>query len=224
MFCKKKTQAGIWTPRAFLLAAIAFSVYYNRTVVTDWMMDDAFVSFRYADNWARGFGPVYNPGEPPVEGYTNFLWVALLTLGARLGGDIVLLSRVLGAAAGVLTLLLLFHARHFVRELDRDIPILAVLFLASFCIFQPWPTSGMETTLFGLLLTFSVLLHFSTLEGSPAPRRLAGLGVVLALTAMTRPEGVLAAGLVLVDQALESLRRRRFQVCWVAGAFLALFL
>ncbi len=224
MFCKKKTQAGIWTPRAFLLAAIAFSVYYNRTVVTDWMMDDAFVSFRYADNWARGFGPVYNPGEPPVEGYTNFLWVALLTVGARLGGDIVILSRVLGAAAGLLTLLLLFHARRFVRGLDGDTPVMAALFLATFCIFQPWPTSGMETTLFGLLLTFSVLLHFSTLEGSPTPRRLAGLGVILALTAMTRPEGLLAAGLILADQTLESLRKRRFQVCWVAGAFLVIFL
>ncbi len=206
------------------MAAVAFSVYYNRTVVTDWMMDDAFVSFRYADNWARGFGPVYNPGEAPVEGYTNFLWVALLTLGARLGGDIVILSRVLGAAAGLLTLLLLFHARRFVRGLDVDTPVMSVLFLATFCIFQPWPTSGMETTLFGLLLTFSVLLHFSTLEGAPTPRRLAALGAVLALTAMTRPEGLLAAGLILADQALESLRKRRFQVCWVAGAFFVIFL
>lgn len=219
-----QTRAGVWMPRLLFVITVVFSVYYNRTVVTDWMMDDAFISFRYADNWARGFGPVYNPGEAPVEGYTNFLWVALLTLGARLGGDIVVLSRVLGAAAGVLTLLLLFHARRFVRGLDGDTPIMAVLFLATFCIFHPWPTSGMETTLFGLLLTFSVLLHFSTLEGSPTPRRLATLGAVLALTAMTRPEGLLAAGLVLADQALESLRRRRLQVCWVGGAFLVIFL
>ncbi len=221
---KARQNAGTWMPWTLFAAAIAFSAFYNRTVVTGWMMDDAFISFRYADNWARGFGPVYNPGEAPVEGYTNFLWMALLTLGARLGGDIVILSRVLGAAAGALTLLLLFHARRFVRGLDRDTPLMAVLFLATFCIFQAWPTSGMETTLFGLLLTFSLLLHFSTLEETPTRRRLAALGAILALTAMTRPEGLMAAGLVLADQALESLRKRRFQAGWVALSFLAVFL
>ena len=124
---KARQNAGTWMPWTLFAAAIAFSAFYNRTVVTGWMMDDAFISFRYADNWARGFGPVYNPGEAPVEGYTNFLWMALLTLGARLGGDIVILSRVLGAAAGALTLLLLFHARRFVRGLI-DTPLMAVLF------------------------------------------------------------------------------------------------
>ena len=39
--------------------------------------DDAFISFRYAANLARGDGLVFNPGMPPVEGYTNFLWTVL---------------------------------------------------------------------------------------------------------------------------------------------------
>ena len=28
-----------------------------------WLCDDAYISFRYADNWARGLGPVFNAGE-----------------------------------------------------------------------------------------------------------------------------------------------------------------
>src|SRR4051794_37248022 len=42
-------------------------------------IDDAYISFRYAENLASGHGLVYNLGER-VEGYTNFLWVVLLAL------------------------------------------------------------------------------------------------------------------------------------------------
>ena len=39
--------------------------------------DDTLISLQYARNAALGEGFVFNPGER-VEGYTNFLWVALL--------------------------------------------------------------------------------------------------------------------------------------------------
>ena len=45
------------------------------------LFDDAMISMRYAANLAHGHGLVWNPGQPPVEGYTNFgwtLWMALL--------------------------------------------------------------------------------------------------------------------------------------------------
>jgi hypothetical protein len=47
-------------------------------------VDDAFISLRYATNWARGEGLTFNPGEV-VEGYTNFLEVAILAVAIRLG-------------------------------------------------------------------------------------------------------------------------------------------
>jgi len=37
--------------------------------------DDAYIAFRYSDNWAAGHGLRWNPGEQPVEGFTSFLWV-----------------------------------------------------------------------------------------------------------------------------------------------------
>ena len=40
-------------------------------------VDDAWITFRYSRMWAEGHGPVFNPGEH-VEGYSNFLLVALL--------------------------------------------------------------------------------------------------------------------------------------------------
>lgn len=48
-----------------------------------WILDDAFVYFRYVDNWLfLGRGLVFNPGEF-VEGYTSPLWVLWLS-AARL--------------------------------------------------------------------------------------------------------------------------------------------
>ena len=43
------------------------------------VQDDAYISFRYADNYLAGHGLVYNTGER-VEGYTNFFWIITLIL------------------------------------------------------------------------------------------------------------------------------------------------
>jgi hypothetical protein len=44
--------------------------------------DDAYISFRYAQNLADGHGPVWNPGER-VEGYTT--WSAATSCSLRVG-------------------------------------------------------------------------------------------------------------------------------------------
>ena len=52
------------------------------------VQDDAYISFRYAENLALGRGLVWNEGER-VEGYTNFLWTVILAIphGARFRVD-----------------------------------------------------------------------------------------------------------------------------------------
>jgi len=42
------------------------------------LQDDGMVSMRYAKNLADGYGLVWNPGGPRVQGYTNPLWVGLM--------------------------------------------------------------------------------------------------------------------------------------------------
>jgi hypothetical protein len=41
---------------------------------SEWGLDDAYISYRYAENLMRGEGLVFNHGER-VEGYSNFLYV-----------------------------------------------------------------------------------------------------------------------------------------------------
>lgn len=68
------------TPRLLewscLVAAAVLVVRYR------WILDDAFVAYRYVDNFLfLKLGLVYNPGEY-VEGYSSPLWVGLL-IGLR---------------------------------------------------------------------------------------------------------------------------------------------
>src|SRR3989304_2142112 len=65
------------------------------------LTDDAYISFRYARNLARGAGLVFNPGGEPVEGYTNFLWVVLLAGVARLGPAPEAVANVLSLLASI---------------------------------------------------------------------------------------------------------------------------
>src|SRR5947207_91368 len=103
----------------FIIGALVLFAWWNRFI-----QDDAFISFRYADNLARGFGLVWNPGER-VEGYTNFLWTIGMGAVLVLHGDPVVWSMILGLAAFAGSLFLTFRIALHVFQSD-DIGILAV--------------------------------------------------------------------------------------------------
>ncbi|MFQ5608360.1 MAG: hypothetical protein ACE5GA_10465, partial [Candidatus Zixiibacteriota bacterium] len=79
-----------------IFVTLALAVYgVSNAFDMRWVCDDAFISFRYAKNLADGLGLVFNAGEY-VEGYTNFLWTLIMTLGLRANIDPVALSETLG--------------------------------------------------------------------------------------------------------------------------------
>ena len=60
----------------------------------DFLVDDAFISFRYARSWWENGIPVFNAfeladGSQPVEGFSNALWTGLLALAHGAGFDLV---------------------------------------------------------------------------------------------------------------------------------------
>ena len=82
-------------------------------------VDDAFITFRYARNWAEGFGPTYNPGGGPAEGYTTFLWMLLMTLPHLLRLDVVPFAKIVGMAAMLGCGAVIFaFANHLLRNLS----------------------------------------------------------------------------------------------------------
>ena len=70
-------------------------------------VEDAFISYRYVDRLVGGDGLVFNPGER-VEGYTNFLWVLVLTLPRMMGSteSLPLAAKWVGLFCSLFTLVL----------------------------------------------------------------------------------------------------------------------
>ncbi len=57
--------------------------------------EDALILFRYAENFAESGIISYNPGGVPIEGSTDFLWMAILAFFRKIGADIYVSSIVL---------------------------------------------------------------------------------------------------------------------------------
>ena len=70
--------------------------------------DRSYVAYRYAENFAAGQGPAYNPGDPPSQGYGNTLWVLLAALAAKLGFVLPSIGWLLSLACGAAALIILW--------------------------------------------------------------------------------------------------------------------
>ncbi len=164
-------------------------------------VDDAYISLRYADNWANGRGLCFNP-EQRVEGYTNFLLVAIQATTIRCGADPVVamsaISRLAHALlAGVFTL---FVAEHVFRRRLLFATVAGVLFGLN-AVLLCWGTSGLESCMYALLLLTSVM--FAVARGQRFRPVLSAVFLILA--GMTRPE---AAAMLPVLLLIVYLRRR----------------
>lgn len=166
--------------------------------------DDAFITFRYSQNLALGHGPVYNLGvEPPVEGYSNFLWMLLAAAFEAMGAAPDLWVPWFSVAAGVALLGAVYHL--LVRQLEVALPIavVATLIPATFAPFATWSTSGLAT-MPQALFTFLTWMFLSTRDDERAP---VWAGVSGLLLALTRTEGiawcVVLAGLAIGQRLLQ---------------------
>jgi len=190
-----------------ILAAIlliSHALFYASLMGFD-AVDDAYISFRYAYNAARGHGLTFNVGERRVEGYTNFLWTVMLIPCFWLKLPIYTTSLVLGTlwALGCITLLGRFPK---VTESEHWLGSIAVLLLAADGSFALWAVGGLETPLFTFLILGGGLAYLREMRNSDT-LPLSGAG--FALAAMARPEGLLVYGLTGLHQVATRIIRER---------------
>lgn len=183
------------------MAALAVLLLHNLWI-RPWMLDDSFISFRYADNLAAGHGPVYNIGRR-VEGYTCFFWVLLLSLGRRAGFDTARASVFLGSLFAAGSVILAFLAYRFSKRFTPTNSAVAALFLGTCGVFTPWASSGMEVTLFTFLILLAVLITLR-LQENPGGAVWAPAGLIYVLVALARPEGALVSGILILQLFLNA--------------------
>ncbi len=184
-----RTSASALTINTVLLPiALATTALFARLSVGPLIIDDAYITFRYARNVAEGIGFVYNPGEH-VLGTTTPLYTLILSALYRVvGGDLPHLAVALNAIADAGTTILIFW---LIQRLDLG-PAwgsLACVLFALSPLMIGYAAGGMESSLFTFLVVGAAA---ADLGDNPA---FAGLAAGLAT--LTRPEGILIGALIL---------------------------
>ena len=169
-----------------LVLVLHAALYGHHTV------DDAFITFRYADAWESGLGPVYNAGER-VEGYTSFAWMALIAAAGRFGVDPETAARALGILFAAACLPAVY--RIALRVTGPRAALVAPFALALSPLFAAWACAGMEAPLFACVIAWTA---WAFLGGRALPGGIPLDAAFSGLALWVRPEGVLlvAAGVV----------------------------
>jgi hypothetical protein len=183
--------------RSFLWL-VPFAVYLLHSLLfSGWIVDDAGISFAYARHLAQGHGLVSQPGMPPVEGYSNPLWVFLLALPVLAGVfDPIVVPKVLSLLFVAGAFALLDHTLRRLSGGSRAVSLVTLLLVAVNTPFVIWTSSGLENPLYAFL--FCLLLWIAVRErenlsqaGNQRAVFAGAAGLTAAAIALTRPEGVI---------------------------------
>lgn len=179
---KNNTEAGRWYTW-LLVVAVLIGVAHT-LVYVDCSVEDSYIAFKYVDSWHRGQGFTYNPGEQPVEGYSNFFWLVVIMCARVAGLTEVAAARILGTIIFIVTILLGARlARHlFGPHVAAGV---ALLLAASFPL-SFYSVTGLETGFFTMFLTLA-LLRFVVRDYRIDPLTT----LFFHLVAITRVEGIL---------------------------------
>ncbi len=180
---------GVLLPACAVLVVHAW--YY-----LPFISDDTLISLRYAHRFIEGHGLTWTDG-PPVEGYSNLLWVLLVSAVGRLGIDLIDASRGLGLVLSALGLAAVAQSTK-AHTLPRAIcALIGCLVLALSTPVAVWAIGGLEQPLVLGLLAWGLVLSLPLVDGRAASlRRIALPSVPLALLCLTRPDGPLFAASV----------------------------
>ncbi len=169
--------------------------------------DDAFITFRYSYNLTHGYGAVFNPGER-VEGYTNFLWMLIVSLGMKLGADPVTFSYAVGLVLFAVTLFVTAQLALLLLN-SRSFALVTIILLGQNYTFSCYATGGLETQLQTCLLVCTTYLTCLMIcNRSSSAGKVVAASLMFALAVLTRMDSFLLIG-VLGSALMISLVKER---------------
>ena len=178
--------------RFFLIFAGAVAARLLFHYLTDFTADDALITFRYAENLIDGNGFVYNIGEK-VLGTTTPLFTFILSIFLLLKMSPFNAALMISLICSGLTAVIIYRLAQILRFTELSF-VPAMIYIL-------WPrsivadTSGLETSFFTLLIISCWYFQH---------RRLWFYSVGLAtLACVTRPEGFLMLGIILIYNCLK---------------------
>ncbi|MDB4934149.1 MAG: acyltransferase 3 [Labilithrix sp.] len=215
------SRARLWVAAAALafyllfILRTSFSVGGVRYFV---LFEDAMISMRYARHLADGHGLVWNIGEPPIEGFTNLLWVLWMSVAHKLGlseSKISLFIMLSGVAIMLTTGLVVAKiARKVSSAAWVPVAVLAATLFDYPLVF--WTLRGMEVGALALFVYTLLWLVLENEEEFSFPRTIA-MGALTAGALLIRSDSVVPVGLICLYGFLTCEKRWLF--AGVIGAF-----
>ena len=185
------------------ICTLAHVAYYFPRVV-----DDLFISLRYAENFAHGRGAVYNVGER-VEGYSGPLWMLLQSVGSLLRVEGVTWTKLLALASLAGIQYGLYSLASYNFRITNWLAWVPCFFLAANSYVINWTVLGLETPLHLAAITLCpVAIDALVREPSSRTRGWAIASVIV--LGMTRPESALYVGINLMAPLLVVRTRHEF--------------
>lgn len=195
---------------SLMLAVVGFLAHYVIAFcwIQPWYIEDSAISFAYARHFVDGDGLVPYVGGERVEGYSNPTWTALLAACYAVGIGPWTASKVLGAVFGSIGLVGTYGVVVRARG-DRPAdpaPALAPWLLAASTQYVIWAASGLENGLFCALLACGTWQLCREVEDG---RRAPWSALLFFLLAVTRPDGLIYAGLALLARVAGAVAYRQ---------------
>jgi hypothetical protein len=184
-------------------------------------LDDTWIHFQFADNFANGYFFQFNPGEP-TAGTTSPLYVIVLGATSFIIKNFIVNSIFLSAFFYFLSCIFIYKISLLIFKSDNTLSnsfssgnitseflSLIVSLLTVFTGRFAWSAlSGMETTMFTFFCITAIYFHIKNLQRNNFNLLPAFL---LSLATVSRPEGFLLFGLYLFDVSLNLVRDGKFQ-------------
>ncbi len=197
--------------KEFIYLIPGFLIFSYFCYQLNFTQDDAFISYRFVQNFLNGDGLVFNIGEK-VEGFTNFGWVMYMIFWGKLSMDYILISKLTGFifGLGIITLICLIASR--LKEFKNNflLILLAVLITASSQSLAYWAVAGLETTAFAFFALFSIYLYLGKNKLLP---------FALIIAVLLRPEGAFVAVILVLIELITTRKFPTYALRSAVGAF-----
>lgn len=208
---------------AFTLLVILAVIFIWRVVEFDIPpYDDAAMLMRYADHIAHGEGIVWNIGEAPVDGATDFLFMIVVALLRRIGSSLEAAVRFTTVISHIGTVALIYFG---MRQLHRSGVVPAFLAAAYFAVgpglflsasFFGTPFFALAVAVAWLLAQRIILSHGGMLKDYIY------FSLACLIVCLIRPEGVLISIFMLIATGIIPFKKFRL-VVFVFGTIFIIF-
>lgn len=165
------------------------------------IIDDAFITFRYSEHLSNGFGLDWNFGTDPTnnQGYTNFLLVIILSVFINIVDPIIFI-KIISIFSGIGIFITLNGInKNFLSKNFKKYSSTFSIILACIPSFAVWTMGGLETIFFPLLISLGLYFWIKAENSNNHKNKyIIFAQIFLVLAALTRPEGLVIFSILLM--------------------------